>query len=135
MLAAAMLVTANAIGWAIAWLPAMPARWVRTPVDLANEIDRLDRSTPDDVQVLAAPVLAHRQPDLIAAIDQLEQRLQIVIAVLAPPGDVQKQVQFGRRRPPGQLTHRRQVSMTTLSRSDPRVMLRRCGNHCSRTRT
>ena len=54
MLAAAMLVTANAIGWAIAWLPAMPARWVRTPVDLANEIDRVDRSTPDDVQVLAS---------------------------------------------------------------------------------
>ena len=35
-----------------------------------------------------ATVLAHRQPDLIAAIDQLEQRLKIVIAICSPSGDV-----------------------------------------------
>jgi hypothetical protein len=53
-----------------------------------------------------------------------------VIAVRPAAGDVQKQVEFGWRRPPGQLAHRRQVSMTTRSRRDPRVALRRCGNHC-----
>jgi hypothetical protein len=52
--AAATLLTANALGWAVAWLPGLPADWVSVPVGLADQIRQLDRSTGDDVQVIAS---------------------------------------------------------------------------------
>jgi hypothetical protein len=53
-LVAAILLTINALGWAVAWLPGLSAAWVSVPVGLAGQIRRLDRSTGNDVQVLAS---------------------------------------------------------------------------------
>ena len=48
------LVTLNAIGWAAVWLPYMPVSWVTVQPALATELYRLERSTPDDVQITAS---------------------------------------------------------------------------------
>src|ERR1700722_2009461 len=51
-----------------------------------------------------AAIRTHRKTNPVAAIDQLEDRLQLVIAILAAAGNLQKQVYFGRCRTPAQLT-------------------------------
>ena len=47
------------------------------------------------------------EADLVAPVEQLEERLQVVITVGAAAGDMQEQVELGRRRPPGSQRHRR----------------------------
>ena len=59
--------------------------------------------------------------DLVAPVEQLEQRLQVVITVGAPAGHVQEQVQLGRRRPPAsRLIGRRQSCTSRRTRTDSR---------------
>ncbi len=53
-------------------------------------VDAGQRVAADD-----PPVFAQRQVDGVAEIEQAKQRLQRVIAVVTPSGDVQKQVELG----------------------------------------
>ena len=53
-----------------------------------------------DADAQDLPVAAQAQTDAIAPVEQAEYRLQQVIAIGTTPGDVQKQVQLRRCRPP-----------------------------------
>src|ERR1019366_72968 len=82
----------------------------------------------------AHAVLTQCEPDRIAEVDQLEQRLQLVIAGRTAPDDGQEQVQFGRRWPPRQRRgYSRQVLTMSLSRNAWRVTVSRRGSHCCPT--
>ena len=83
------------------------------------------------------PVAARREGNLVAEVDELKRRLQLVVAIRTAPDDVQEQVQLGRRRP-GQATRERrrqahgawnsQRSTTTRMRAVSRVAVIRPGS-------
>ncbi|MBV9103309.1 MAG: hypothetical protein JO060_06935 [Candidatus Eremiobacteraeota bacterium] len=50
----AALLTVNAVGWAVTWLPHMSNTWVRTPRVIAQEMYRLNDVTPRNVQFIAS---------------------------------------------------------------------------------
>jgi len=44
-------------------------------------------------------ILTHNETQLITNINEAEHRLQQVIAISTAPGDMQKQIELGRRQP------------------------------------
>src|SRR5579871_908737 len=58
---------------------------------------RINANRP--IRPFDTPILPHRDPNGIAQINELKNRLQLVIAIRTATRDMEEQVQFGRRRP------------------------------------
>ena len=79
-------------------------------------------------------VLADRDGQRVAQIDELKDSLQLVVAVRAPAGDVEEEIQLGRRGPEGlPAAHRRHPSTTIRTRTPARRSVSRRGSHSAPT--
>jgi len=85
-------------------------------------------------------VLAHADRDRVGEIDELKERLQLVVAVGAAARDVQKEIQLRRRGPAALVRSRRalhdcQSSTRSFTFTSARSSVRRAGNHSLPTAT
>src|SRR5690606_25848326 len=80
-------------------------------------------------------VVTGREAELIAVIQQLEEGLQIVVAVGAAPGDMQEQIELGggRQGDQGASSIGCQALITRVKATSPRVPLMRPGSTCPPT--
>src|SRR5262249_44259653 len=109
-------------------------RWAEGEIGLGSDTRRTHGP-------LDLPILAHCNRDRVAQVNELKESLQLVIAVGAPTGDVQEEIELGGRRPVRQRSfrvpilvrrrryiHRCQLSTSSRTRTASRCMVMRAGS-------